>query len=77
MKAYRNSTQDGYWRVVVRTSDGSTFEGNISIGTERRLSDIFLDLSKPFIILLDAKSKGNCCETMLINKTHILWAIPK
>ncbi len=71
-KAYRPD----YRRVVVRTSDGEIIQGSINIASKERVSDIFTKQENPFVVMKDVYFRENRLETLIVNKTFIVWVEP-
>lgn len=74
MKLDKNSQM-----VKIKTSDGSTFRGNINLNSESkqmdRISDFFLKGENPFVIIYDVAAHGSS-KLFIINKEHIVWVTP-
>ena len=66
-----------YRKITVRTTDGETILGKINLSSKQRVSDIFTKSDTPFIVLVDAISKGVNRKTLFINKEHIIWVEPE
>lgn len=63
--------------VYVKTVDGSLVRGKINIGTNDRLSDVFVKGKFPFVVLFDVgESGGGIKKVLIINKNHIVWVEP-
>ena len=76
------SDQDGsysteYRSITVRTTDGSTINGKVNISPEQRVSDLFTQGDKPFIVMVDVVLKDAVGKTRFINKDHIVWVEPE
>ncbi len=76
------SDQDGsfsteYRSITVRTTDGSTINGKVNISPEQRVSDLFTQGDKPFIVMVDVALKDAVGKTRFINKDHIVWVEPE
>lgn len=65
-----------YKSITVRTIDGETFNGKINIGPDKRVSDIFTQGDRPFIVMVDVTSMDTQGKTRFINKDHIVWVEP-
>jgi hypothetical protein len=63
--------------VSVKTLDGSLLRGKINLGDEKRVSDIFIQSDKPFIVLYEVSSQSVESKVMIINKNHIVWVEPE
>lgn len=65
-------------RVSIRTLDGSVISGNINLGLENRISDVFVKSETPFVVMFDAIVAGkNTPGVYIINKSHIVWVEPE
>ncbi len=65
-----------YKSITVRTIDGSTFNGRINILPDQRVSDIFTQGNRPFIVMVEVTSMDTSGKTRFINKDHIVWVEP-
>ncbi len=65
-----------YKSITVRTIDGSTFYGKVNISPDQRVSDLFTQGTKPFIVMVDVTSMDTSGKTRFINKDHIVWVEP-
>ena len=66
-----------YRSITVRTTDGSTINGKVNISPEQRVSDLFTQGDKPFIVMVDVVLKDAVGKTRFINKDHIVWVEPE
>jgi hypothetical protein len=68
-------------RVKVRCADGSTVVGFVNLSCEAvgfdRVSEIFTEGEKPFIVVFNAVARGKGEMVMIINKSHIVWVSPE
>ena len=68
-------------KVKVRCADGSTVLGFVNLSCEAtgfdRVSEIFTEGEKPFIVVFDAMSRGKGQRVMIINKSHVVWVSPE
>lgn len=62
--------------LVIKTITGDTYRGKINIGKKDRLSDMFTQVKIPFIVIYDAKYKGEDQSTVIINKQNIVSIKP-
>jgi len=73
--------KDGYTResksITVRTTDGSTLMGKISLGIKQRVSDLFTKTETPFVVLFDVEHREATGKVLIINKNHIVWVEPE
>ena len=69
--------QTRYRAITVRTTDGSTINGKVNIAPDQRVSDLFTQQEKPFIIMVDVVLKDAVGKTRFINKDHIVWVEPE
>ena len=51
-------------------------EGQLNLGTKDRLSDLFVNSTEQFLIVLKAKVGEENKEIMIINKNFISWIEP-
>ena len=65
-----------YKNITLKTTDGSTIYGQINIGKNKRVSDIFTSNESLFVVMVDVSYKENVGKTIFINKRHIVWAEP-
>jgi len=65
-----------YKNITIKTTDGSTIYGQINIGENKRVSDIFTSNKSLFVVMVDVSYKENVGKTIFINKRHIVWAEP-
>ena len=65
-----------YKNITIKTTDGSTIYGQINIGENKRISDIFTSNESLFVVMVDVSYKENVGKTIFINKRHIVWAEP-
>jgi len=66
-----------YRSITIRTTDGSTINGKVNISPEQRVSDLFTQRDKPFIVMVDVVLKDAVGKTRFINKDHIVWVEPE
>lgn len=66
-----------YKNITLKTTDGSTIYGQINIGENKRVSDIFTSNESLFVVMVDVSYKENVGKTIFINKRHIVWAEPE
>ncbi len=68
-------------KVRIRCADGSTIVGHVNLSCEPdgfdRVSEIFTEGEKPFIVVFNATSRGRGESVLVINKAHIIWASPE
>jgi len=63
--------------IYVKTVDGSMIRGKINIGSNKRISDMFMKGEVPFIVLYDVVQQQDMPKKVLvINKRHIIWVEP-
>ena len=70
-------------KVIIKTTDGTTFSGQINLDSEEimadRVSDLVVKGENKFLLLYDAEdmqAMGGHVSAILLNKRHILWIIP-
>jgi hypothetical protein len=68
-------------KVKIRCADGSTIVGHVNLSCEAegfdRVSEIFTEGEKPFIVVFNATARGKGENVLVINKAHIIWASPE
>jgi hypothetical protein len=62
--------------VYIKTVDGSLVRGKVNIGTNDRLSDVFVKGKFPFVVLFDVGEPEGIKKVLIINKNHIVWVEP-
>ena len=63
-------------KVKIYTINDTLIEGQLNLGTKDRLSDLFINSTDRFIIVLKATLNGENKEVMIINKSFISWVEP-
>lgn len=63
-------------KVTIHTINNTIIEGQLNLGTKDRLSDLFINSTDPFIIVLKATVGDVNKEVMIINKSFIAWVEP-
>jgi len=71
-----NSYETKYKSITIRTTDGSTINGKVNISPDQRVSDLFAQRDKQFIVMVDVVLKDAVGKTRFINKNHIVWVEP-
>ncbi len=66
--------------IIIKSSDGLIIRGKINLNAESkpmdRISDVLSQGSSHFITLFDIIQPDNMGKTIILNKHHIIWAIP-
>jgi len=62
--------------LIIKTVTGDTYRGNINIGSNERVSDMFTQVKTPFVVMYDAMHKGETNITVVINKQSIVSIRP-
>ena len=70
-------TKTDYKKITVKTSDGSTIQGKITVSSNQRVSDIFTKSEAPFIVMIDVSYRDGVGKILFVNKRHILWVEPE
>ena len=70
-------TKTDYKKITVKTSDGSTIQGKITVSSNQRVSDIFTKSEAPFIVMVDVSYRDGVGKILFVNKRHILWVEPE
>ena len=70
-------TKTDYKKITVKTSDGSTIQGKITVSSNQRVSDIFTKSEASFIVMVDVAYRDGVGKTLFVNKRHILWVEPE
>jgi hypothetical protein len=68
--------QTEYRSITIRTTDGSTLNGQVNISPDQRVSDLFTRADKTFIVMVGVSSTNTQGKTRFINKDHIVWVEP-
>jgi hypothetical protein len=68
--------QTEYKSITIRTTDGSTLNGQVNISPDQRVSDLFTRTDKSFIVMVGVTSTNTQGKTRFINKNHIVWVEP-
>jgi hypothetical protein len=68
--------QTEYRSITIRTTDGSTLNGQVNISPDGRVSDLFTRADKTFIVMVGVTSADTQGKTRFINKDHIVWVEP-
>ena len=76
-KARMEVFKKDYRRITIRTTDGSTLMGQVNIGIQERVSDLFTKGDSPFIVLTNCEHRGCSGKVLFINKSHVVWAEPE
>jgi hypothetical protein len=63
--------------VLVRLVDGTTITGKTNIKDFPRLSDCMNLEDNPFVTLFDVSLHGYAGQVVLVNKSQIMWAMPR
>ena len=77
MKKRKSIYHSNYKTITIKTVDGTTLQGKVNVAMEGRVSDLFTNMSKPFVVITDASYQGANGKTLVINKTHIVWVEPE
>jgi hypothetical protein len=66
--------------VTIKMVDGSLIQGKVNIyhGEEvvQRVSDIFTQVSDPFVVVFDVTLEGKSGRVLIMNKSNIAWVSP-
>ncbi len=67
--------------IKLKLVDGSLIRGKINLiqrgEQEHRISDIFVSRKEPFVVIFQASMDGEDNQTLVINKSHIIYVIPE
>ncbi|HZK14812.1 MAG TPA: hypothetical protein VFC55_09835 [Desulfobaccales bacterium] len=67
-------------KVAIKMVDGSMVHGKVNIYHDeevvQRVSDIFTQVSDPFVVVFDVIAEGKSGRVMIINKRNIAWVSP-
>jgi hypothetical protein len=77
MSAQEGIYQTEYRSITIRTTDGSTLNGQVNISPDQRVSDLFTRSDKMFIVMVGVTSTDTQGKTRFINKDHIVWVEPE
>jgi hypothetical protein len=72
-----NPYKSEYRTISIKTSDGSTIQGKVNIGSKERVSDLFTGDGDPFIVLVDVTLRDGHGKILFVNKKHIVWVEPE
>ncbi len=67
-------------KVTIKLMDGSLVRGKINLHHDehmiQRVSEIFTEIDKPFVVVFEATFEGKADRVMVVNKQNILWVSP-
>ncbi len=67
--------------LTVKLVDGSVVKGKINLHHDehmiQRVSEIFTQITDPFLVVFDATFEGESGRVLIINKQNIIWASPE
>jgi hypothetical protein len=67
-------------KVSIMMVDGSMVHGKVNIYHDeevvQRVSDIFTQVSDPFVVVFDVTAEGKSGRVLIINKRNIVWVSP-
>jgi hypothetical protein len=68
-------------KVSIKMVDGSMVHGKVNIYHDgevvQRVSDIFTQVSDPFVVVFDVTAEGKSGRVLIINKVNISWVSPE
>lgn len=77
MEKNEDQSHSEYKQITIKTSDGETIQGRVYLKKNSRVSDLFTQSEKPFIVLVNALLRSGQDKTLIINKEHIVWVEPE
>jgi hypothetical protein len=77
MKKKSSEQMTNYKSVTVKLGDGTILNGKVNVSPERRASDIFTSKEKTFVILVESDSKERSYDTIVVNKSEVVWVEPE
>lgn len=67
--------------ITIKMVDGSMVHGKVNIYHDeevvQRVSDIFTQVSDPFVVVFDVTAEGKSGRVLIINKRNIIWVSPE
>ena len=67
--------------VTIRLVDGTIIHGKVNLHRNDvaigRVSELFTKVDEPFIVVFDAEAEGLIGGVIILNKNHIVWALPE
>jgi hypothetical protein len=67
-------------QITIKMVDGSMVHGKVNIYHDeevvQRVSDIFTQVSDPFVVVFDVAAEGKSGRVLIINKRNIVWVSP-
>jgi hypothetical protein len=70
---YRTSYKD----VSVKLTDGTILNGKINIYPKDRISEVFTNKEKTFVIIIESDSTERSYQTIVVNKKEVVWVEPE
>jgi len=68
-------------RVTIKLIDGSMIKGQVNLYHEEmtmnRVSDLFLRVKEPFIVVFVTTINRKKDRAIIVNKQNILWVLPE
>jgi len=77
MEKKEDQSDSDYKKITIKTSDGETIQGRVYLKKNSRVSDLFTQSERPFIVLVNALLHSGQDKTLIINKEHIVWVEPE
>ncbi len=63
-------------KVIIHTTNNMVIEGQLNLGTKDRLSDVFINSTEQFLVILKATVNDDAKEVMILNRNFIAWVEP-
>ena len=65
-----------YKDVTVKLTDGTVLNGKVNIYSQGRVSDVFTNKEKTFVIIVESDSAERSYQTIVVNKKEVVWVEP-
>jgi hypothetical protein len=62
-----------YKDVTVKLTDGTVLNGKVNIYSYDRISDVFTNKKKTFVIIVESDSAERSYQTIIVNKKEVVW----
>lgn len=65
-----------YMDVAVKLADGTILNGKVNVHDDGRISDVFTNKEKTFVIIVESDSAVRSYQTIVVNKKEVVWVEP-